>query len=96
MNKEEALATLIEMGRARVREYDRVRALYPKAMTDVPLDCVREAARVCQLMDVVDALGLMDGQEYDRAIHEAEHGVKGIKIVPIELTHIRNANHNPA
>jgi len=85
MNKDVTLAKLIELGRERVREYDRVRALYPSAMTDMPLDCVREAARICQLGYVANALGLMDYEEYSTAIHEPEHGPKGIKIVAIDL-----------
>jgi len=85
MNEQEMLAKLIEMGRKLVREYDEMRAKYQK-LTDVPIECVRAAARVCCLCEVVDALELMDSQEYDKTIHEAEHGPKGIKIVPIELS----------
>lgn len=85
MTEQETLAKLIEMGRERVREYDRVRALYPSALTDVPMDCVREASRINQLGDVAEALGLMGYEEYSTAIHEPEHGPHGVKIVVVDL-----------
>lgn len=84
IDRAQALGTLTEMGRKLVREYDETRAKY-RTLTELPIECIKAAARVCCLVEVVDALGLMDGQEYDRAIHEAEHGAKGIKLVPIEL-----------
>jgi hypothetical protein len=95
LDRAQAIHTLTEMGRALVRVYDETRAKH-QSRTELPIDCIKAAARVCCLIEVVDALGLMDGQEYDRAIHEAEHGTKGIKLVPIELSHIRNAEKNQA
>jgi hypothetical protein len=67
MNEQEALATLTAMGRQLVRDYDTARAEYHR-MTDVPIECVKAAARVCMLVEVIDALGLMNGQEFDRSI----------------------------
>lgn len=83
MTEQEMLAKLTEMGRKLVREYDRERAKYQR-LTELPIECVKAAARVCMMVEVVDALGLMDGQEFDKAIHEAEHGVKGIKMAAID------------
>ena len=85
MNEQETLAKLIEMGQEQVREYDRVRARYAPGLTDVPLDCVRAASRINQLGDVAQTLGLMGYEDYSRAIHEPEHGPRGIKIVPVDL-----------
>jgi len=85
MNEHEALAKLIEKGRQLVREYDQERAKYHR-LTDVPISCAKIAARNCELCEVVEMLGLMGYDEFCTAIHEPEHGPKGIKIVPIELS----------
>jgi hypothetical protein len=67
MTEQEMLAKLTEMGRKLVREYDRERAKYQR-LTELPIECVKAAARVCMLVEVVDALGLMDGQEFDAGL----------------------------
>jgi hypothetical protein len=78
MDKGKALETLIELGRKEVRAYNAEREKRHR-MTDIPLECVKAAARVCMLADTVKALGLMDEAAYDKAIHEAENGAVGAK-----------------
>ena len=82
MDKQKALETLIELGREQVRAYNAERMKHQR-MTDVPIECVKAAARVSMLADTVDALGLMDGEAYDKAIHEAENGPRGMRLPAI-------------
>ena len=85
MNEQETLAKLTEMGREQVRAYDLERARYPQK-TDAPIACVKISTKIVTICEVIEALGLMEYEAFEKAIHEAEHGVRGMKLVPIELS----------